>query len=97
MWGVAQGSVLSPTLFIMFTSDFCALTDVQLTLLADDSALFITHAKALVIIDRFHSALNTVKGYYSTWRIKINSSKPQALFFTKRRTRLSTGGPRSSL
>jgi hypothetical protein len=75
--GVPQGAVLSPTLFNIFTSDFPALTDVQLALFTDDPALFSTHAKADVIIDRLETALNTVKGYYYT----------QAVFFIKRRTR----------
>jgi hypothetical protein len=51
--GVPQGAVLSPTLFNIFTSDFPTLTDVQLALSADDLALFNTHAKADMIIDRF--------------------------------------------
>jgi hypothetical protein len=49
--GVPQGAVLSPTLFNRFSSDFSTLTDVQLALFADDSALFSTHAKADVIFD----------------------------------------------
>jgi hypothetical protein len=84
---VPQGAVLSLTLINIFSSDFPTLTDVQLTLFADDSELFSTHAKADVIIDRLQSALNTIKRYYSTWRIKLNPSKTQAVFFTKRRTR----------
>jgi hypothetical protein len=43
--GVPQGAVLSPTLFNILTSDFTTLTDVQLALFADDSALFSTHGK----------------------------------------------------
>jgi hypothetical protein len=78
--GVPQGAVLSPTLFNIFTSDFPTLTDVQLAHFADDSALFSTHAKADVVIDRIQSALNT-------WKTKLNPSKTQAVFFTKRRTR----------
>jgi hypothetical protein len=84
---VPQGAVLSPTLFNIFTSDFPALIDVQLALFADDSALFSTHAKEDVIIDRLQSALNIIKRYYSTWRVKLNPSKIQAVFFTKKRTR----------
>jgi hypothetical protein len=80
---VPQGAVLSPTFFNLFTSDFSTLTGVQLALFADDSALFSTHAKADVIIDRLQSALNKIKRYYS----KLNPSKTQAVFFTKRRTR----------
>jgi hypothetical protein len=92
--GVPQGAVLSPTLFNILTSDFITLTDVQLALFADDSALFSTHAKADVIIDRLQSALNTIKRYYSTWRIKLNPSKTQIVFCTNRRTRkLPTSDP----
>jgi hypothetical protein len=44
-----QGAVLSLKLFNI-------LTDVQLVLFSDDSALLSTHAKADVIIDRLQSA-----------------------------------------
>jgi hypothetical protein len=88
-----------PTLFNIFTSDSPTLTDIQLALFADDSALFSTHAKAdVIIIDRLQSALNIIKRYYLPWRIKLNPSKTQAVFFTKRRDRefptsdLSLGG-----
>jgi hypothetical protein len=80
-----RGAVLSPTLFNILTNDFPTLTDVQLALFADDSALCSTHAKADVIIDRLQSTLNTIKRYYSM--IKFNPSKTQVVFFTKRRTR----------
>jgi hypothetical protein len=56
-------------------------------LFAHDSVLFSTHAKADVLIDWLQSTLNTIKRNYSTWRIKLNPSKTQAVFFTKRRTR----------
>jgi hypothetical protein len=85
--GVPLGEVLSLTLFNIFTTDFPTLTDIQLALFADDSALFSTHAKADVIIDWLQSALNTIKRYYPPWRIKLNPSNTQAVFFTKRRNR----------
>jgi hypothetical protein len=85
--GVPQGAFNTPTLFKIFTSDFLTLTDVQLDLFDDDSALFSTYLKADVIIDWLQSALNTIKRYYSTWRIKLHPSKTQAVFFTKRTTR----------
>jgi hypothetical protein len=40
-----------------------------------------------VIIGRLQTALNCLRDYYSNWRIGLNSSKTQAVFFTKRRTR----------
>jgi hypothetical protein len=85
--GVPQGAVHSPTLLNIFTSNFPTLTDVQLALFADDLALFSTYAKVDVIMDRLQLALNTIKRYYSTWRIKLNPSKTRAVFFTKRKTR----------
>jgi hypothetical protein len=58
------------------------------SLLECHRVLFSTHAKTDVIIDRLQSsALNTIKRYYSTWRIKLNPAKTRAVFFTKRRTR----------
>jgi hypothetical protein len=81
--GVPQGAVLSPTLFNIFTSDSPTLIDVQLGLFTDDSVLFSTHAKADVIIYQLQSTLKTIKRYYSTWKIKLNPSKTQAVFFTR--------------
>jgi hypothetical protein len=78
--GVPHGAVLSQTLFNIFTSDFPNTTDVQLARFAEDSALFSTHAKTDVIIDRLQSALNTIKRYYATWRTKLNPSKTQAVW-----------------
>jgi hypothetical protein len=85
--GVPQGVVLFLTLFNILISHFFTLTGVQLAQFIDDSALFSTHTKANVIIHRLQSALNTIKRYYSTWRIKLNPSKTQAMFFTERRPR----------
>jgi hypothetical protein len=62
---VAQGTVLSPTLFNIFTSDFPELDEVHLAVLADNSALFTTHSLVDVIFDRLQSALNCLKDYYS--------------------------------
>jgi hypothetical protein len=85
-WSATGCSSLSDTLqYIYFW--FSYLYWRQLALFADDSALFSTHAKADVIIDRLQSALNTIKKYFSTWRIKLNPLKTQAVYFTKRRTR----------
>jgi regulatory protein YycH of two-component signal transduction system YycFG len=83
--GVAQGAVLSLTLFNKFTFDFQKLDEVHLVLFADDSALFTTQADSKA--DRLQSALNCLKDYYSNWMVELNSSKTQAAFFTKHRTR----------
>jgi hypothetical protein len=70
--GVAQGAVLSPTSFNIFTFDFPELDEVHLALFADDSAFFTTHSKADVIIERLQSALTCLKDYYSNWRVGLN-------------------------
>jgi hypothetical protein len=75
--GVAQGAVLSLTLFNIFTSDFSELDQVHLELFADDSALFTSHSKADVIIGRLQTDLNYLRAYYSDWRIEFYSSKTQ--------------------
>jgi Reverse transcriptase (RNA-dependent DNA polymerase)/Endonuclease-reverse transcriptase len=85
--GVPQGAVLSPSLFNIFTHDFPSFTNVHSALFADDSAIFCTHSRASEITDNLQLALDTILNYYEKWKIRINPTKTQAVFFTKRRTR----------
>jgi hypothetical protein len=86
--GSPQGAVLSSTLFNIFTSDFPTLTDIQLALFTDDSALFSTHANADVISDRAkYLGLILDKKLIFSPHFDYVSERVQKL------TRLSTGGP----
>jgi hypothetical protein len=92
--GVPQGAVLSPTIYNFFTHDFPTLQDAKIALFADDTAIYCTSDDPDIIMRDLQAALNKTAEYFSKWKIKINATKTQSVFFTRRRTR---GLPTSNL
>lgn len=90
--GLAQGSILSPTLFNLFISDLRMSPKIIVAMYADDTALLAASNRGNTIIRRLQSACNDIAKYMSDWKIKINSAKTQLLFFPldRRRRRLPT-------
>lgn len=84
--GVPQGSVLSPTLFNIYTSDIPKPKHCDLALYADDTAIYCHGRSPNTMTRRLINALKTLSDYYAKWRIKINDSKTQAAFFPYRKS-----------
>lgn len=83
--GVPQGSCLSPTLYNLFISDLPSSLNCETALFADDLAIYSTSVNPIDIQNNLQSYADCLVSYYTSWRLKINSSKTQAAFFTKRR------------
>lgn len=83
--GVPQGSRLSPRLYSLFISDFPELIDIIVAFFADDLAVLSTSKSRNKIQSRLQVAINKIHSYFTRWRLKINSEKTQAIFFTRRR------------
>ena len=88
--GVPQGSVLSPTLFNIMINDIFEdiPKEVQTSLFADDSALWIVSNDLEEATTIMQSALDHITEWSCTWGLTISSSKSQALIITRRRTPL---------
>lgn len=82
--GLPQGSVLSPTLFNVFTADL-DITASDKGLFADDTAIFSAAKNPNKIIKNLNNASKQLSDYCSKWKIKLNPSKTQAIYFTKKR------------
>lgn len=82
--GLPQGSVLSPTLFNVFTSDL-AITATEKGLFADDTSIFTAGKSPNKIIKNLNKASKQLSDYCTRWKIKLNPTKTQALYFTRRR------------
>jgi len=84
--GVPQGSVIGPILYIIYCSDLPYLNDCKYAMYADDLAIFSSHEFSHVIQTNLQCALFKIDDYFKKWKIKINASKTQTIFFTRKRS-----------
>jgi len=83
--GLPQGSVESPTLYSIYTSDFPSPRDCTVAQYADDTAAFALAIRGEVAKKRVQKALNQFDKYFKKWRIRMNPEKFEAIFFSRRR------------
>ncbi|GBP24146.1 RNA-directed DNA polymerase from mobile element jockey [Eumeta japonica] len=80
--GVPQGSTLSPLLYSAYTNDIPRpQTGVQLALLTDDTALYLSGSNFRQITSRLQKAIAELTRWFQTWKIEINPEKSAAIFF----------------
>jgi Reverse transcriptase (RNA-dependent DNA polymerase) len=82
-FGVPQGAILSPTLYNIFTSDVPSSDFCGTATFADDTAIFASGQTPLLVQDQLQDHLNEISDYCKDWKIKINASKTQAIYFSR--------------
>lgn len=83
-FGVPQGSVLSPTLYNVFMSDFPNLQS-KVAVYADDTAIFSSSRFSKKVVKRLQSDARRLVRFFNRWKIRINAGKTVVMFHTKRR------------
>jgi hypothetical protein len=83
--GVPQGSVLGPTLYVLYTSDLPTSTNTTLRTFADDTAILSVNEDPRRPSDLQHQ-LNTLQTWFEKWRIRINKNKSCYIIFTLRKS-----------
>ncbi|GFU58867.1 RNA-directed DNA polymerase from mobile element jockey [Nephila pilipes] len=81
--GVPKGGILSPTLFNYFVNDIPKQPDTTLCVYADDTAILARHYFPKNIGQALNNHLKDLEVWYSTWKIALNVSKTEAVFFNK--------------
>ncbi|GBO33469.1 putative RNA-directed DNA polymerase from transposon X-element [Araneus ventricosus] len=84
--GVVQGSKVGPKLFNIYVNDILSPRNCQtrLCLFADDTAVMSTGASNN-ITDELNSYLDLLGKWVISWKIKVNTEKCQAVYFSRRR------------
>lgn len=85
--GVPQGSLLSPLLYNIYTSDIPRTEGTTLALFADDTAICATSRDPRLITRRLQAAMEELEDWCDKWLIAVNPEKSTSLFLTKRRHR----------
>ncbi|GFT99336.1 RNA-directed DNA polymerase from mobile element jockey [Trichonephila clavipes] len=82
--GTPQGSILSPALYNIFTSDFPTTPSVSVCLFADDAAILCNSITADQAVRTSQSYLSQLETWLIKWRIAINTDKTNAIIFQKK-------------
>ena len=83
--GVPQGAVLSPSLFNIYLHDLPTISDGYNYQFADDIAATKTDKKANSIKKSLQDYTLTITRYFRHWKLQLNPTKSEAIFFTRRR------------
>lgn len=83
--GVPQGSILGPYLFILYLNDIPIQTRTKLACFADDTACFTSSNDMDLIIGRLQLAIENLHSFFTQWKLKLNSTKTEAILFTRKR------------
>jgi len=96
--GVPQGGILSPILFIAFTSDIPSeplqRTDVKDSHFADDLCLWTIHSSPIVLSLRLQVAAIHLSRWSNRWRMKLNPTKCSVVVFKKKQNKVKYDVPR---
>jgi hypothetical protein len=88
---VPQGSVLSPTLYAIFTAGIPKPDQTKIALYADDTAILTRSWSPVAITERFQRAVESLETWFRLWRIDVNPDKSSAILFTRRRLHRPVG------
>jgi hypothetical protein len=82
LYGVSQGAILSSNLYNFFTADSPQSNECEIAIFADDTAIFVFDGNHNLDCTALQSHFVTLSAYFKQWKIKINASKTQDIYFT---------------
>jgi hypothetical protein len=81
---MSQGSILSPTLYIIYLNDTPQTPGVYIGLFADGTCLYATDPKEGCVHRSLQQGLSAIETRCERWHIKSNEDKMQAIYFSHR-------------
>ena len=84
IYGVPQGSILGPLLFIIYVNDLSDVSKIlEPIMFADDTNLFFTHKNIKELFQTVNSELDKAFQWFNANKLSLNKDKLNTLFSTK--------------
>jgi hypothetical protein len=86
IYGVLQGSILGPLLFLMFINDLPRVIQNAVVLFADDTSILISENNTLLLNEKIQNVRKQLENWFYENRLIINTEKSKAIFFRRSRS-----------
>ena len=82
MCGVPQGSVLGPTLFLLYVNDIQNVTNFEVRLFADDTLLYLSDKDSQTLEKNVNAELSKVQQWLDVNKLSLNISKTKYMIIS---------------
>ena len=86
--GVPQGSILGPTLFILYINDIVDLIGPNVRLYADDVTTYIAYDHPDEATAELQTRIDTATKWAERWLIIFNPAKTESLIFSRKKDQI---------
>ena len=91
-WGVLQGSILGPFLYLIYVNDIAKSSNENILFFADDTCLYLSDSNIENLFPNANIQLNKLYEWLCVNKLSLNPNKTKFIIFKTPNNRLNTTG-----